>query len=352
MKGLLLIGGLATRLYPLSRTLPKSLLPICDRELLHYQVSQLARAGIREVILAAGPQAAQLEAFTRQYSGGLAFHLSVEDEPLGTAGAIANAAGFIGDEPLVVLNADILSALDVGALIAAHRRLGRAATVVAYAVDDPSRYGLLAVQGEELRGFSEKPQGSPGRGSHFVNAGVYVLEPQVLAAIPRGCAVSIERETFPQLIALHGALGCYELCGFWADVGTFESYFAASFALLAQRFALGETALWGARDDCAVFKDLVYIHKTARLGAGANLYHRVIVMAGAALGDGCELRNCILMPHALVGGGARLTDCIIGPDARVEAEAQVQHAVVVAGEAPLPFYPEASPPLASGPAAR
>jgi mannose-1-phosphate guanylyltransferase len=341
MKGLLLIGGIASRLYPLSRYVAKSLLPICDRELLHYQVAQLVRAGIGEIILAAGHHVEQIEAFTKQYSGGLSFLTCVEDEPLGTAGAIANAWDYIEDEPVVVLNADILSSLDIGAVLTWHKRSGRVATVVGFAVPDPSRYGLLKTEGERLLGFNEKPQGDPSPGPHFINAGVYVLEPEAVRTIPLGRSVSIERETFPRLIESHGGLGFFELQGFWADIGTFESYFAASFALLAQRYACGETALWGARDDCAVFKDLVYLNKSAVLGSGVDLYHRVIVMAGCAVGAGCWLRNTILMPGASIGEGAKLQDCIVGPGAGVGEGDQIEHAVIAQDEQPVSFFPEA-----------
>jgi mannose-1-phosphate guanylyltransferase len=341
MKGLLLIGGIASRLYPLSRYVAKSLLPICDRELLHYQVAQLARAGIGEIILAAGHHVEQIEAFTKQYSGGLGFHTCLETEPLGTAGAIANAWEYIEDEPVVVLNADILSSLDIGALLERHQRSGSVATVVGYAVPDPSRYGLLRKEGERLLGFDEKPRDDPGPGPHFINAGVYVLEPEAVRAIPLGRRISIERETFPQLIESRGHLGFYELQGFWADIGTFESYFAASFALLAQRYSVGETALWGERDDAAVFKDLIYINKSARLGPGVDLYHRVIVMADCSVGGGCRLRNTIVMPGASIGDGARLQDCIVGPGAGIGEGEQFEHAVIVQGEPPVAFYPEA-----------
>ncbi len=341
MKGLLLIGGMATRLYPLSRHLPKSLLPVCDRELLHYQISQLARAGLSEIILAAGAQAQQIADFAAHYSGGLNFHTSLEHEPLGTAGAIANAWEFIADEPVVVLNADILSSLDIGALLEAHRRGGHPATVVGVQVSDPSRFGLLKTQGATLLGFSEKPQGQPGLGPHFINAGAYVLEPDAVRAIPLGRSVSIERETFPQLIERHTALGFYELQGFWTDIGTFESYFAANFALLAMRYTLGENALWGERDDCAIFKDLVYVHKSVRLGKNVDLYHRALVMAGCELGDGCRLQNTILMPGARLGEGVKLHNCIIAPGTSIDAGEQIDNALIIAGEERVAFYPEA-----------
>ena len=111
MKGLLLIGGQATRLHPLSKYMPKSLLPVCDRKVIHYQISQLALAGVSEIILAAGHLVEQLAAHVANYTGGLEFAVSTEPEALGTAGAIAHAADLVGDDQLVVLNADIISSV-------------------------------------------------------------------------------------------------------------------------------------------------------------------------------------------------------------------------------------------------
>jgi len=340
MKALLLIGGLATRLYPLSKRLPKSLLPICDRELLHYQVTQLALAGINEIVLAAGHQVEMLREFTSHYSGGLSFHFSVEPEPRGTAGAIGYARDVLAGEPVVVLNADILSALTLADVISTHQQAKRPATLVGYAVDNPARYGLLNVSGDAITGFSEKPEGALGLGPHYINAGVYVLEPPVYEQIPGGRAVSIEREVFPALINEHGSLTHFPFDGLWNDIGTFESYFKANFTMLARRYIDGEDTLWGRRDDCAVFKDLVYIHKTAKL-KGVDLFHRVIVMREATIGDNCRLQNCLVLPQARIGAGTRLTDCIVGPSAEVPAQAKLSSLLLVANEPHVPFYPEA-----------
>ncbi|MCH7471667.1 NDP-sugar synthase [bacterium] len=340
MKALLLIGGMATRLVPLSKHLHKSLLPVCDREILHYQVSQLARGGISEIVLAAGHLVDQLRDYVGNYSGRLKFHISDEPEPCGTAGAIAQAREQLAEGPVVVLNADILSSISISGLISKHKEGGRLATVVGYGVDDPSRYGLLKTAGGEITGFSEKPDGSPGSGPHYINAGAYVLEPEVVQGIPADRPVSIERETFPQLIAAHGSLTHFLHEGLWIDIGTFESYFAANFSLLARRYAQGEDALWGTRDDAAIFKDLVYIHKAATLGEGVDLFHRVIVMAAAQIGDGCRLHNCVVLPGAKIGAGSRLATCIIGPGATVEAGAEITNLVLVKGEEDTPFFPE------------
>ena len=341
MKALLLIGGQATRLSPLNKHLAKSLMPVCDREVLHYQVSQLARAGVSRIILAAGHLVDQLEEYVDNYSGGLEFAISTEDEPLGTAGAIAQAADLVDNERLIVLNADILSDIDVAAVISAHESGGRPATLVGYAVDNPERYGLLQLDGDRITGFSEKPEGQLPDQRHFINAGVYVLEPEVVNAIPQGRSVSIERETFPQLIAEHGALTHYPHERLWEDIGTFESYFRANFALVASRYAAGEDLLWAGREDFAVFKDLIYMHESVELGSNTDLFHRVILMRGCRTGQENRLQNCILLPGAVLGDNCSVTDSIIGPGVEVPSGTRINRVVMVQGEQNTAFYPEA-----------
>ena len=342
MIAVLLIGGLATRLLPLSQHMPKSLLPICDRELLHYQISQLALAGVNRIVLAAGYKVEQLREYVQSYSGGLEFSYSIEPEPRGTAGALAYAREHIGIEQAIVLNADILSNVDLKTVIKAHKQARRPATLVGYKVADPSRYGLFQLEGDSIVGFTEKPPVHSTSVAAYINAGVYVLEPEVIASIPTDRLVSIERETFPQLIEEHGALTHFAHDEFWYDIGTFEGYFTASFALLAARYTRGETTLWGAREDSVVFKDLVYISKRATLAHGVDLFHRVIVMRDVSIGEGCRLQNCILMPGARVGAYVRLTDCVLGPNAHVDSGQELSQSVVVDGEARVPFYPEAT----------
>jgi mannose-1-phosphate guanylyltransferase len=343
MKALLLIGGQATRLWPLSKHTPKSLLPICDRELLYYQITQLVYAGISDIVLATGSaHAEELQEFTAGFHGGLQFHYSVESEPRGTAGAIAEAAPFIAGESVVVLNADILSDVLIGKVIEQHFAAGVLATVVGTQVKDPSRYGLLRTAEQALLGFSEKPEGALPPGPHHINAGIYVLHPDVVASIPQGRAVSIERQVFPRLLAEAGEQGFYAHDGFWMDIGTFESYFQAQFSLLGRRYVTGDDWLWGVRDDCAVFKDQIYVYKTATLGQSADLFHRVVAMADVTIGAGVHLRDCVLMPGAAVGESARVESSLIGPGVAVPDEAQVQNMVLVKGEEPLPFFPYAA----------
>lgn len=341
MKALLLIGGQATRLSPLNKYLAKSLMPVCDREVLHYQISQLARAGISQIVLAAGHLVEQLDDYLGSYSGGLEFAISTEPEPLGTAGAIAQAADLVDNERLVVLNADILSDIDIAKVLSVHEAAGRPATLVGYAVERPERYGLLQLDGDQITGFVEKPQGPMLDQKYFINAGMYVLEPEVVNSIPRDRPVSIERETFPELIASHGSLTHYPHERLWEDIGTFESYFRANFALVASRYANGEDLLWAGREDFALFKDLVYIHESVSIGTKTDLYHRVILMRGCQTGKNARLQNCILLPGAVLGDNCRVTDSIIGPGVSIPDGTKINRVVMVQNETNVAFYPEA-----------
>jgi mannose-1-phosphate guanylyltransferase len=341
MKALLLAGGLGTRLYPLTRALPQALLPVCDREVLHYQITQLAMAGISEIVLAAGAQLDLLSAFASHYGGGLSFLISEEPEPLGTAGAIAQARRLLDGEPVLVLQSDSLSSIKLADVIAAHEQGGRSATVVACAVQRPGHFQLLEVNGGTLTGIVEQPAVDLGPGPQYANTGVYVLEPAAYHSIASGVSASLARDILPRLLGEQGALTAYVHQGLWLELAALESYCAANFSLLARRYALGEDWLWGQRDDSAVFKDLVYINKSAQFGRHVDLYHRVIVMAGARLGDDCFLRNCLVMPQASIGEGCRLTDCIVGPGAEVESGSHLVSTAVFAGEAPAPFFPHA-----------
>ncbi|MEO9174608.1 MAG: nucleotidyltransferase family protein, partial [Gaiellales bacterium] len=217
MDAVVLVGGSGTRLRPLTLRTPKPMLPLVDRPLLAYMFDQLADAGVDRAILACGYlPAALVEHFGDggDVASGLALEYVIEPEPLGTAGAARLAAAGRVHGTFLLLNGDILSEHDLGALVALHRRKGASATIGLVQVDDPSRYGIVELDddGTVLR-FVEKP--APGEtSSDLANAGAYVLEPSVLDLIPVGRAVSIEREVFPQLVG-HG-LAALAQTGYWS----------------------------------------------------------------------------------------------------------------------------------------
>ena len=322
MQAVVLVGGLGTRLRPLTADMPKQMLPIVDRPMIEHVVAHLAGHGVTRVVLSLGFRP---EAFTDRYPDGtcvgLPLHYAVEPEPLDTAGAVRFAAlaagigagngtgigsgsGSEGCDTFLVLNGDVLTDLDIGAMVASHRAAGAEATLARTEVDDPSRYGVVPTDAEgRVLGFVEKPD-AESASSRWINAGTYVLEPTVLERIEAGCRVSIEREVFPAL-AVEGSLWAVCSAAYWLDTGTPEDYLRAQVDLI---------------DGTRARMDPVAA--TAGVAASA-VVERAVVMSGASVGSGATVCDAVLMEGAVVEAGAVVRDSVLGPGARVEERAVV-----------------------------
>ncbi len=233
MRAVVLVGGFGTRLRPLTLTVPKPMLPIGHVPMIARLVDRLGRGGVTEVVLALGFRPEPfVEAFPDGRCGDVALTYAVEPEPLDTAGAIKFAAEFAGiDDTFVVANGDVMTDLDVSALVAAHRSFGAEATLHLIGVDDPSAFGVVDLADDgSVRAFVEKP--TPGtEPSNLINAGTYVFEPSVLARIPSATKVSVERDTFPRVVADGGLFGV-ATDDYWIDAGVPALYRSANLDLL------------------------------------------------------------------------------------------------------------------------
>jgi mannose-1-phosphate guanylyltransferase len=318
MRAVLLVGGFGTRLRPLTNTTPKQMLPVVDRPMIEWVIGHLVDNGIDDVVLALGYRPdAFLEHYPDGKIAGASVHYAAEPEPLGTAGAIGFAAREAGiDETFVVMNADVLTDLDVQALVAFHGTNGGDATISLHEVDDPSRFGVVDLDAEgRVRRFVEKP--APGEApSRLINAGTYVLEPSVLDRIPEGRSVSIERETFPALASDQRLWALDDGGVYWTDTGTPEHYLQVQLDLLDGRRS--------------VLVDGV--HADAMLQPEATV-RRSVVAAGAVVEAGAEVVESVLMTQARVGAGARVSGSIVGPGAVVEAGTLVPPGSLVALDA-------------------
>jgi mannose-1-phosphate guanylyltransferase len=306
MRAVVLVGGEGTRLRPLTLTTPKQLLPIAGVPMIERVIANLARHGVDEVVLSMGYRP---DAFTIAYPSGtcagLPVRYAIEPQLMDTAGAVRFAATWAGiDEQFVVVNGDVLTDLDLGALIALHRERGALCTISLTPVDDPSRFGVVPTDDDgRVLAFIEKP--APGEApTNMINAGTYVVEPSVVGLIPDGRRVSIERETFPLLAERKGM---YALASdaYWIDTGTPETYLRANLDLIGP-----EGLVEGTVDADAVVE-------------------RSVIGAGARVCPGAVVRDSVLLPGAVVGPRALIERSLVGARATVGAGALVQDLTVL-----------------------
>ncbi|HJV08653.1 MAG TPA: nucleotidyltransferase family protein, partial [Acidimicrobiales bacterium] len=236
MIAVVLVGGTGTRLRPLTLTVPKQVLPIVEVPMIERVLSYLEGYGVDEAVLSLGYLHGAFQAlFPEGRAGGVRLTYAVEPEPLDTAGAVGFAARHAGvAERFLVVNGDILTDLDIEAMVAFHDERGAEATISLAMVADPSAFGLVPIDDRgKVAAFVEKP--APGTvGESYINAGTYVLEPSVLDHIPEGRRVSIERQVFP-ILAAAGSLYGFASSGYWTDTGTPLQYLQAQLALIDGR---------------------------------------------------------------------------------------------------------------------
>jgi mannose-1-phosphate guanylyltransferase len=312
LPAVILVGGEGTRLRPLTERRPKPMLPLVGRPLLGYTFDHLRRHGVERAILSCGYLPTQIREHFGDGDAGLRLEYMVEDEPLGTGGAIAFAARALG-EPFLALNGDSLRAADLDQLVAFHRERGAKATILLTPVEDPTRYGLvrLGPDGRVAR-FLEKPR--PDEiDTDLINAGVYVLEPEVLDLVPPGSAVSIEREVFPRLVEEGSCYGV-ALPGYWLDVGTPASYLQAHRDVLEGKLHGGPVE---------------HVDPTARIAPGAQVVPPAYVGAGATVGEGASVGPCAVVDRgASVGAGSVVADAVVDEAAWLGERCEVREAIV------------------------
>jgi len=315
MKAVVLVGGEGTRLRPITETWPKPLVPLMDRPSLDHVLDHLASHEVHEVVLSSSYLESTFHAFIQERHGDPVITWITETEPLGTGGAIVNALGSLNtDEPFLALNGDILTDLDLTAMVALHRDRGAAATIALHHVEDARPFGLVPTEPDgRVLEFREKPvELIPGD----INAGTYVLEPSVLAAWEPGRNVSIERDIFPALIEQGRSLYGFLTGAYWMDLGTPERYLQAHFDLL-------DGKVKGHREYPAPF--LVHgdsVHRAATVG------RHVVLGPGVRVGEGAEIQESVLHQRASVERNATVRRSILGPNTFVDAWARVIDSVL------------------------
>ncbi|MBA2332803.1 MAG: NDP-sugar synthase [Actinobacteria bacterium] len=325
LPAVILVGGEGTRLRPLTARTPKPMLPLVDRPLLAYTFEHLARYGVDRAILSCGYLPTLIQSHFGNRHGQLALSYRVEPTPLGTGGGIRFGAEGIS-ETFVALNGDVLHGADLGAMLAFHRERGAAGTILLAPVDDPSRYGLVRCADDgRVRAFVEKPRAEE-IDTNLINAGLYVLEPEVLDLIEPDRVVSIEREVFPRLVDA-GSLYGFRLDGYWRDVGTPESYLEAHRDALERNFAselgdsLGADYTLIAADarvaDGVRLVPPLYVGPGATIEAGARVGSLAVIGAGARIDAGAVIESSVVAAGARIGARTAVVGSIVGEGAEI-----------------------------------
>ena len=338
MRAVVLIGGKGTRLRPLTYTVPKAMVPLRNKPYIQYLVDSLRGAGLEGAVLSMGYLPCPIrQHFIGQDLDGFSLEYVVEEHPLGTAGGLKNAEKYLGEGPFVATNGDVLTGLDLSEVIKAHQDSGALATITLTSVEDPSAYGLVEVDHQlRVKRFVEKP-GSDGAHTSLINAGIYVLEREVLNMIPEGREVSIEREVFPELQAM-GKLRAYVSSAYWRDIGTPRSYLAASHDVLSGAVGRCDEFRYASIHQSAnISKDVtllppVSVAEGCAVGAGATVGGRTSLGRGCSIGEGAQVEGSILLEGARVGEGTVVRNSIIGPGAVVHDDCIVRGCSVLGAE--------------------
>ena len=321
MQALVLAGGEGTRLRPLTLTTPKPVMPLAGQPFLSFMLDWVRRHHVDEVILSCGFMSDGVRHVLGDIYDGMRLRYVVEAEPLGTAGPVrlAHDEGLL-EERLLVLNGDVLTDMDLTAELEQHERTGARATLALHPVDDTSSYGVVPTDDEgRVEAFIEK--GSGDARTNRINAGAYVIERDVVEAIPAGRAVSFEREVFPALVG-NGLYG-YDAAGYWIDIGTPERYLESTWDLLAGRVA----SRLPPRDETG---SLVYENC---LLSGAHVGPQSVLGRNCSVGTDARVERSVLHDRVHVGADAAVVESVLAERVRVGERARIGPGAMVGAAA-------------------
>ncbi len=326
MKALILAGGFATRLRPLSCTRPKILFPILNKPLVEWILEGLSQSDVKEAIFAVNSQTAFHLRHSKFSKSGVKIVYSCDPpkKPLGTGGPIKRAEKLLDGECFFVVNGDIFANVSYGEIIKMHKDKNAVATIALHRVKDPCRYGVaeLAEDGR-IKRFIEKPPAGASP-SNLINAGIYVLNPKIFSYIPKGRKVSLEREIFPKLVE-EGRLYGYVFEGLWKDIGKMEDYFELNKILLETFFEKGKNVAKGGRgiNPPTVCAKGVFVGKDSVIGPYAVLGQNVKV------GRNVCIKNSIVFPRVSIRDSSVINGAVIGENVAVGKRVKISENCVI-----------------------
>jgi mannose-1-phosphate guanylyltransferase/phosphomannomutase len=343
MRAVIIAGGSGTRLRPLTYNTPKPMVPLFGKPFLQYQLEHLKRHGVTEIVINLHYLSEVIEAYFGDGSElGLKIFYSLEEKPLGTAGAVKLAEEHFTDEPLIVLNGDILTDIDLTEMIDFHRINRARVTLAMIKVADPTSYGLIFTEENgQISRFLEKPSWDEAT-VDTVNAGIYILDPSVFRYVPRHEAYSFERGLFPLLLQLNERVFGYTTDSYWLDIGSPQKYLQAHNDILMDRVKVEISAerrpgnIWVGKDveidPTAEIRGPAYLGNRSKVRKRARIKEFTILGPGVIVDDRAILEQVLIGEGSEIGEEANLKNCIIGSNCRIGASAVLNSNSVVADE--------------------
>jgi mannose-1-phosphate guanylyltransferase len=337
MKAVILSGGFGTRLRPLTINTPKSMVPVLNIPFLEYFIKRLKAHKVTDIALAVSYLAQPIKDY---FGDGSRFDVrlsyTVEDTPLGTAGAVKNVGGFI-DEPTLVFNGDIFTDLDLTDMMEHHKRNKAMLTIALTPVEDPTSYGLVETDDHNrILRFLEKPNPDEIT-TNMINAGTYILEPEVMSLIPSQANCSFERDIFPLLLRDKKEVFAYPSDCYWIDIGRPENYFQLHYDLLNSK-----SNQYHFNDDRKKIVTGAHciIHPSARITPPVVIGDRCIIgedvkiIGPAVIGSNCQISNssvvddAIIWNHVHIEPFARIKHTIIANNSHIGSGSFIEQAVL------------------------
>jgi len=331
VKAIILVGGEGTRLRPLTYSTVKAMVPVLNKPFIEHVIRYLNKHNIHDIVLAMGYKPDSIvDYFGNTNKLGAKLVYSVEESPLGTAGAVKNAEKHI-DDTFFVLNGDIFTDIDLTDMLKFHRQKKSKLTIALTPVDDPTHFGVVETDADHrITRFVEKPSKKEVT-TNRINAGIYILEPEILERIPQAKFCMFEREVFPALLAEGEPAFGYHTDEYWIDTGT-----PAKYLQLTRDLMYGKSCHIAFQSHCievhprstihpgAKLNGPVLIDKDCDIGKGVHLKGPAVIGPGCTLEDGSIIENCILWHNVKVGRGAILRDCIVAGDNHIEDNSRIE----------------------------
>jgi mannose-1-phosphate guanylyltransferase len=335
MKAVILVGGEATRLRPLTCSTPKIMIPVLNRPFFEHLAGYLKKHNIIDIVLAVGKSPEEIQDYFGDGSKlGVRLTYSIENLPLGTAGAVKNAERFL-DDSFIVLNGDIFTDIDLSAMMQLHRKSEAIASLALTPVDDPTIYGVVETDsGGRVRRFIEKPSRDRVT-TNMINAGIYILEPGILKHIAPKTFSMFERDVFPPLLEEGQVVYGYPFQDYWIDIGTPDKYLKLHHDLL--RRYVGNKGI-----EC---EGESFVHSSARIegpaiiGEGCYVDRNSVVRGPAVLGARCRIgegavvEGAVLWQDCQISRGAKLRNCLAACRCRVGEESEILDGCILGDDA-------------------